>query len=77
MPIVVSSSGAFQILSPVPLFAAPVGSLRDIALHHYIVSSDGQRFLLDTLVEETPSPIVLILNWKPPSVAMVDRPESH
>lgn len=76
VPIAVSSSGAPQISSPIPLFAAAVGSLRDIALHHYIVSSDGQRFLLDTLVEETPSPIVLILNWKPPT-AMIDRPGSH
>jgi hypothetical protein len=61
-----SSGGAPEAGTPVPLFAARVGSLRDIALHYYIVSADGQRFLLDTLVEEAASPIVLILNWKPP-----------
>ena len=76
-PIAVSSSGAVQVSSPVPLFAAPVGSLRDIALHHYIVSGDGQRFLLDTLVEEAVSPIIVILNWKPPAVTRVDRAGSH
>jgi Tol biopolymer transport system component len=67
-PIVSSSEGgAVKVGSPVPLFAARVGSLRDIALHHYIVSGDGQRFLLDTLVEESASPIVVILNWQSPA----------
>jgi Tol biopolymer transport system component len=59
------SGGAPEAGTPVPLFATRVGSLRDIALHHYIPSADGQRFLLDTLVEEPASPIVLILNWRP------------
>jgi len=29
------------------------------------VSPDGQRFLIDTIIEEAPSPITVILNWKP------------
>jgi hypothetical protein len=61
------SGGAPEAGTPVPLFTPRVGSLRDIALRHYLVSSDGQRFLVDTLVEESASPIVLILNWRPPS----------
>jgi Tol biopolymer transport system component len=61
------SGGAPEAGNPVPLFTLRVGSLRDIALRHYLVSSDGQRFLVDTLVEESASPIVLILNWRPPS----------
>jgi Tol biopolymer transport system component len=47
------------------LFRAPVGAPQGIALHNYIVSQDGQRFLLDTIVEEPAPPIVVILNWKP------------
>jgi Tol biopolymer transport system component len=31
----------------------------------YIVSPDGQRFLINTIAEEGQSPIKLILNWKP------------
>jgi hypothetical protein len=31
---------------------------------HYHVSSDGQRFLVDT-VKEITSPITVLLNWKP------------
>ena len=66
VPIAWSPSGAPEAGTPVSLFATRLGSLRDIALHSYIVSPDGQRFLLDTLVEEAASPIVLILNWKAP-----------
>jgi hypothetical protein len=32
--------------------------------HQYMVSSDGQRFLMNTFVEEAISPIVVLLNWK-------------
>jgi Tol biopolymer transport system component len=59
-------AGQPQVGAPASLFMAPVGSLRDIALHHYIVSRDGERFLFDAIVDETPSPIVVILNWAPP-----------
>jgi hypothetical protein len=32
----------------------------------YAVSSDGQRFLMNTLIEDiVTSPITMILNWKP------------
>ena len=33
--------------------------------HQYMVSADGQRFLVDTVAEEANSPITVILNWKP------------
>jgi hypothetical protein len=34
----------------------------------YIISPDGQRFLMDTIVEEpAAAPITVILNWKPGS----------
>ena len=43
--------------SPVPLFRARVGTMQGVSLHHYIVAADGQRFLLDTVVEQTAAPI--------------------
>jgi hypothetical protein len=55
--------------SPVPLFTTRLAA--DVVQvggdkHHYVVSPDGQRFLIDTMV--TPpvtTPITLVLNWKP------------
>jgi hypothetical protein len=43
------------------------GSTANPAKHQYAVSGDG-RFLINQPSEDaTPSPITLILNWKPPS----------
>jgi hypothetical protein len=46
-------------------FPARVGAIHDISLQEYTASQDGQRFLMDTVLEETPSPITVILNWPP------------
>jgi hypothetical protein len=63
-----SSDGrTFETRTGVTLFQARVGAVQDIGLPHYIVSPDGQRFLLDTVVEEASAPITVILNWKPPA----------
>ena len=54
--------------NPVPLFATriPGGALQPALRQQYIVSPDGQRFLINSLTEDaTSSPITLILNWKP------------
>jgi serine/threonine protein kinase len=59
------SFDAARIGIPVSLFLAHVGAFQDISLPHYIPSRDGQRFLMDTVVEETAPPIIVILNWKP------------
>jgi Tol biopolymer transport system component len=48
----------------VPLFPAKVGAVQGITLHSYLVAPEGQQFLLDTVVEQTPAPISLILNAK-------------
>jgi hypothetical protein len=32
-----------------------------------MVAPDSQRFLVATVKESSPSPVTLILNWKPPS----------
>jgi len=45
------------------LFFAGVGSLRELSMP-YAVSSDGKRFLIDTVSTEDVSPITVVLNWK-------------
>jgi serine/threonine protein kinase len=51
--------------TPVPLFATQVGGdWQNNYARNYMVSRDGQRFLVDTLREVT-LPITVILNWKP------------
>ena len=33
-------------------------------MYHYDVTADGQRFLVNTLIEEPPAaPITIVLNW--------------
>jgi len=57
-----------EIGAAVPLFTTNVGGaiLQGIARQQYAVTADGQRFLMNVLVEEAnASPITLILNWKP------------
>jgi Tol biopolymer transport system component/DNA-binding winged helix-turn-helix (wHTH) protein len=55
--------------APVPLFAVRVGDPvppRAGYNQSYVVSPDGQRFLMNTVTEEaSSSPITVILNWKP------------
>ena len=52
--------------SPTPLFATRVGgALQGTFMQQYDVSSDGQRFLMNTITEEAASPITVILNWNP------------
>ena len=67
VPMAVRAGGlAVQPGPAVPLFRAQVGTVRDIARHNYIVASNGQRFMIDAVVEQPAAPISLIVNWKPP-----------
>ena len=52
--------------SPVPLFKTRLAPVRTISRQQYVVSGDGQRFLM-VAREGEPQPITLILNWRPPS----------
>ena len=56
-----------QVETPVPLFPARIGTVPNPVFGaQYIVSADGQRFLMDTFVHDASStPIRLILNWSP------------
>jgi serine/threonine protein kinase len=66
-----ASAQALEAGEPTPLFVLHVGGIvqrigvgADISRQQYMVSSDGQRFLVNTALEEmTTSPITLILNW--------------
>jgi len=50
----------FDAGRPQPLFEIPVGAVRN----HYVVTADGQRFLLATIAEESFSPaITVVVNW--------------
>jgi len=53
--------------TPVPLFATNVGSPgTPVFRQQYVVSVDGQSFVMNSLVgEASASPIAVILNWKP------------
>jgi hypothetical protein len=70
VPIRTASNGASpEVGTPVALFAPPLGGTVQQAdfRHQYMVSPDGQRFLIATVTEGVTSPITIILNWKPPN----------
>jgi Tol biopolymer transport system component len=64
--LTIAASGDVEPGVPVPLFATHIGGAVQGSLRqNYMVSPDGQRFLMNTVVSEGPaSPITLILNWR-------------
>jgi hypothetical protein len=66
VPIEFNAAGdKVEIGSPVPLFTTRIGgAVQGVARQQYMVSADGQRFLMNTVPEQPTSPIVMILNWK-------------
>ena len=67
VPIRIASDGqTLEAGAPVPLFVTRIGSAAspNVTRQQYMVSADGQRFLMNTLTEEATSPITVILNWK-------------
>jgi serine/threonine protein kinase len=68
VPVRRSSNGqAISTGEPVPLFATRLGDpVQWLSGALYIVSPDGQRFLMNNFVEQVnTSPLTVILNWKP------------
>jgi hypothetical protein len=67
VPIGMTSRGAnIESGAPVPLFTTRVGGALPVTWRpQYTVSPDGQRFLMNTVAEEAPEPITVILNWNP------------
>ena len=67
VPIRMSADGqTIEPGTPVPLFLTHIGgALQFVDRQAYMVSRDGQRFLMNTVAEElNTSPIKVILNWK-------------
>ena len=66
VPVRLGSNGeTAEVGTPVPLFQTRVRGM-PAGQTQYAVSSDGQRFLMNTLIEDiVTSPITMILNWKP------------
>ena len=61
---IASNSQTIEAGSPASLFATHVGpALSYPNNQQYDVYPDGQRFLMNTIIEEAP-PITVILNWK-------------
>jgi dipeptidyl aminopeptidase/acylaminoacyl peptidase len=68
VPIRFAETGQPDIGAAVPLFMTDVGGaiVQGVTRQQYAVSADGQRFLMNTLVEAAhAAPITLILNWNP------------
>ncbi len=67
VPLQVAGDGKPLGGVPVALFTTRVGPAIQLAKpgSQYIVSADGQAFLMNTIVEAPDSPVRLILNWKP------------
>ena len=59
--------GPIQVGSPVPLFPSRIGtSTNFVPGAQYVVTADGQRFLVDAFEHDVSlTPLRLILNWSP------------
>ena len=63
MAVEVKTGSTFEPGTPKALFQTQVTGLVD-ARNHYVVSGDGQRFLVNTIVQEaSSSPITVVVNW--------------
>jgi len=67
VPIAPSRDG--QSVEPgvaVPLFQTRVGgAVNPLSRQQYMVSENGQRFLMNSIADDTTRPITVILNWNP------------
>jgi eukaryotic-like serine/threonine-protein kinase len=62
---VAADSQSIEVGAQIPLFTTQIGgAVQGPNRQQYMVSSDGQRFLMNTVVEEATSPIVVLLNWR-------------
>ena len=65
MAVAAKTDGNFEVASPVALFQTHLGQpISSFDLVSYDVTADGQRFLINTKVDEpNAAPLSLILNW--------------
>jgi Tol biopolymer transport system component len=66
VPMQVSANGqSIEMGAPAPLFTTHIGGAVEGAnRQQYMVSTDGQQFLMNTIIEEAVLPIIVLLNWK-------------
>jgi hypothetical protein len=67
VPIRLNSAHTIEPGKPVTLFMTRIGlamTRNEINRQQYMVSSNSQRFLINTAIEQVISPITIILNWK-------------
>jgi eukaryotic-like serine/threonine-protein kinase len=63
MAVEVKLGAAFEAKTPQPLFLTRVLTITEFR-SHYAVTRDGQRFLVNSLIEETfTNPITVVVNW--------------
>jgi len=62
MAVDVKTVAAFEASVPKPLFETRIFLMTNFR-NHYVVSRDGQRFLINSRLEETSGPITVVLNW--------------
>jgi serine/threonine protein kinase len=64
MAVPVVTGGTFEVGAPQSLFEFRSGSTTIVTLPPYSVTADGQRFLINSIVETQPSaPLTLKINW--------------
>jgi Tol biopolymer transport system component len=64
--IFLRAGGEIGVGDPQPLFRTRVGaSVPSIRSQQYVVSSDGQRFLMSVIPEQSLTPLTLRINWPP------------
>ena len=77
VPLRASDHGELEPDTPVPLFPTRVGQVVPLQSGYhqtYDVSPDGERFLMNTIVEASPTPpIGVILNWRQKSGSLDDQ----
>jgi Tol biopolymer transport system component len=62
MSVETRSGDTFEIKRPHTLFRAPTFLDATTARNRYVVTTDGQRFLIDTVTEQR-EPLTIIVNW--------------
>jgi eukaryotic-like serine/threonine-protein kinase len=66
VPIQFTADSGIHAAAPVPLFMTHIGPSSPLIRQNYAVSQDGERFLMNTMIEDTrAAPITVILNWNP------------
>ncbi len=63
MSVPIPGGSAFDFGTPRALFDVHVPLTGNPYRSNYTVTANGQRFLINTRIEDTPSPINIILNW--------------